>query len=351
MTHAFFITFFLVVPTLAFVRRPDESLFAFTRVFVQDTVANFVLLGFFYLNFYVLIPRIFFKRQYFLYAVCVIVFVSLAFTIPFLVGTHLPDDERGFPPPLSQMPVPLQQPMSYMPPHRPMSLFSFAFDEFRRHLYLFFTAVFFSFLLRTREHLSEVKEGKAKAELLFLKSQINPHFLFNTLNSIYVLSIKKDSRVSAAIINLSGLMRYIIKDANDYKIPLHREIEYIRNYIELQKARLGDTTQIRFDCSGEPGNMEITPLLLITYIENAFKYGVNPDREDCVVEVKILMTGTRLTMSVFNRRMLLIGRIESTGIGMTNTTERLHLLYPGKHKVDIQDNGNTYLVTLSLDLV
>jgi len=346
LTHVFFVTLFLVVPTLAFVRPPGEPPFAITRVFVQDTVANFVLLCFFYLNFYVLIPKVFFKRAYILYVVYIVLFLSLALTVPHLVGRHLPDNGGWWSGPPSQQPG-----TPFIPHHRPFSLVTFVFDEFRRHLFLFFTAVFFSFLLKTREHLSEVKEEKVKAELLHLKSQINPHFLFNTLNSIYVLSIKKDDKASAAIINLSGLMRYVIKDANDYKIPLHKEIEYIRNYIELQKARLGDTTRIRFEFSGETDNKEITPLLLITYIENAFKYGVNPDEEDCLVEVKIQVTDKQLTMVVFNKKMPLAEKIDSTGIGIANTAERLHLLYPGKHKIEIKENDRTYLVTLSLELI
>jgi LytS/YehU family sensor histidine kinase len=166
-----------------------------------------------------------------------------------------------------------------------------------------------------------------------------------------VLSLKKDDKASAAIINLSGLMRYVIKDANDYKIPLHKEIEYIRNYIELQRARLGDTTRIRFEFSGETGNKEISPLLLITYIENAFKYGVNPNEEDCLVEVKIQITDTSLTMVTFNKKMPIAESVDSTGIGIANTAGRLNLLYPGKHKIEIKETDKTYSVTLSLSLI
>jgi len=344
-THVFFVTLFLVIPTLAFVRPPGESSFAFTRVFVQDTVANFVLLCFFYLNFYVLIPKFFFHRQYILYITFIVLFLSLALTLPHLVGRHLPDYEGAFPGAPSRLPG---APNMH---HRPFTLVTFVFDEFRRHLFLFFTAIFFSFLLKTREHLSDVKEEKVKAELLHLKSQINPHFLFNTLNSIYVLSLKKDDKASAAIINLSGLMRYVIKDANDYKIPLHKEIEYIRNYIDLQRARLGDTTRIRFECSGETDNKEISPLLLITYIENAFKYGVNPNEEDCRVEVKIQVTDTGLTMFTFNKKVPIAASVDSTGIGIANTAGRLNLLYPGKHKIEIKEDEKTYSVTLSLSLI
>lgn len=337
LTHVFFIALFLVVPTLATVRPPGEPMFTMTRVFVQDTIANAVLLCFFYFNYYILIPNVYFKRQYFQYVVYTILFLALSLAIPHLIGTHIPDYERHFP--------------DFAERHRPPSLVMMVFDEFRRHLYLFFSAVFFSFLLRTREHLSEIKEEKANAELLLLKSQINPHFLFNTLNSIYVLSITKDDRASSAIVNLSGLMRYVIKEATDDKIPLQKELEYIRNYIDLQRARLGETTRIIFQCQGDPDDNEITPLLLITYIENAFKYGVNPDEDDCSIEVRIHIDQKQLRMSVFNRKVTDAKNVESTGIGIVNTAERLRLLYPGKHTIDIKEDNETYSITLSLELI
>ena len=242
------------MPTLAFVRQPGEPFFAVTRVIVQDTVANFVLLCFFYLNYYILIPRLFFKHNYVQYTVCVVLFLSLAMTLPHLVGRLLTGIDD--PPPVFDI---QGSPAGFRPPRHPQSMISFVFDEFRRHLYLFFSAVFFSFLLRTREHLSELNEEKLQAELASLKSQINPHFLFNTLNSIYGLSMKKDDGAPAAIINLSGLMRYVIKDAHDYKIPLNRELEYIRNYIDLQKARVGNTSRVEYECTGDPGNKDIAP--------------------------------------------------------------------------------------------
>ena len=346
MTHASFVVLFLVTPTLAFVRQPGEPFFALTRVFVQDSIANFVMLCFFYLNYYILLPRLFFKRNYVLYGVSVVLFLATGLLLPHLAG-KLFRDMDPFPPGMDS-----QSSLPQLPhPHRPPPVVSFVFDEFRRHLYLFFTAVFFSFLLRTREHLSELKEEKLKAELASLKSQINPHFLFNTLNSIYGLSMKKDDRAPAAIINLSGLMRYVIKDAHDYKIPLNKELEYIRNYLELQKARIGNTTRVEYYCAGEPANKEIAPLILITYIENAFKYGVNPDEKDGVVEVKILVIDTGLAMSVYNRKVPVAKNFESTGIGVSNTGQRLRLLYPGKHGIVVKENEKAYFLQLTLDLV
>lgn len=201
------------------------------------------------------------------------------------------------------------------------------------------------------ERLSALKAEKLEAELSSLKTQINPHFLFNTLNSIYVLSVKKDDRASDAIIHLSGLMRYVIKDAHDYKIPLQKELDYVRNYIELQKARLGNTTEVRFECLGEPGGKEIAPLILITYIENAFKYGINPDVDDCIVEINLQVTVAGIRLYVFNKKVQQSPDAGSTGIGMGNTGERLKLLYPNKYVLEISENKETYSVTLTLQLV
>lgn len=243
----------------------------------------------------------------------------------------------------------LLPPTGNLPHHTP--IFTFSLDEFRRHLYLFFTAIFFSILLRTREHLAQLKEDKLNAELSSLKAQINPHFLFNTLNSIYTLSVKKDDKASEAIIHLSGLMRYVIRDANDDRIPLAQEMEYISNYIELQKARLGNTASVSFEIDGEPGSKMIAPLILITYIENAFKYGVNPDIADCVVHVHVRMTDTVIHLNTFNKKVPHLHHPASTGIGIKNTGERLKYLYPQKHKLVISEDAQTYSVNLSIDLI
>lgn len=344
LTNLFFVSLFLIVPTLAFVRPPGESFLSLTRIFIQDTTANFVLLCFFYLNYYLLLPKLFLKKQYLLYITCVIAFLSLAFMLPYLAGIAWAKNHYDTPPAFFD-----HEPPKGLP-HPPFSLASFVFDEFRRHLSLFFSAIFFSFLLRTRTYLAQVKADKLEAELSSLKSQINPHFLFNTLNSIYVLSIKKDDRASEAIINLSGLMRYVIKDANAYTIPLAKEIDYLKNYIELQKARLGNTALINFTCDSDASNKNIAPLILITYIENAFKYGINPDVAQCTIDIGIHISNTAIQLSTFNSKVQHGNFIESTGIGMSNTKERLQHIYPNKHWIQVQDNADTYSVTLSIAL-
>ncbi len=345
ITHIFFVSLFLIVPTIAFVRLPDEPFFPMSRVFLQDTIANCVMLGFFYLNYYVLIPKLFFPEKYVLYAFCVIAFITISLTLPNLIGRDIPHITKYIP--LGQK----ERIETMFHEERNNSVIFFMWVEFRRHLSLFFSAIFFSFLLRTREHLAEIKEKQLEAELSTLKSQINPHFLFNTLNSIYALSVKKDDRASDAIINLSGLMRYVIKDANNYKIPLEKEIDYITNYVELQKARLGNTADISFDCSCDAGNKQITPLILITYIENAFKYGVNPDVNNCFIKIRLQVTETGIRLNAFNRIVQSNAQANSTGIIMQNTWQQLQHLYPDKYELDINEDKETYAITLLLQLI
>jgi hypothetical protein len=338
--HLIFFTLFLIGPTLAFVRPPEEPFFALTRIFVQDTMANLMLLFFFYFNYYFLIPEFYFHRKYVTYVSCIILFIAVTMTVPHLVGSRF----------FQHQPLRPFGPLPHIRPAQEESVLNLMFMEFRRHLYLFFSTIFFSFLLRTREHLAHLKEERLEAQLSKLQAQINPHFLFNTLNSIYALSVIKDDRASEAITNLAGLMRYVIKDANDNKICLQKEIDYLTNYIELQKARLGQTAQVEFQCSGDSQGKSITPLVLITYIENAFKYGVNPDVEGCVIQITLRITETGLRLETFNKKVGILN-VNSTGIGMKNTCERLKHLYPERYDLQIVETDEIYSVTLTLELL
>lgn len=337
---------------LVFLRLPGEPFFSITRPFVQDTAANCLMLIFFYLNYYLLIPKLFFTHRYVNYVTVVLICLAFSLVIPEFIGRLIFEPGlNGTPPPFTSQP-----PFSSRPPQGPppfpldRPFFFFVLDELRRHLYLFFTAIFFSFLLKMREHLNQVKEEKLKSEIASLKSQINPHFLFNTLNSIYTLSVTKDDRASDAIIHLSGIMRYAIRDSHDNKIPLHKEIEYIDHYIQLQKSRLGDTALVVFQCSGDPGEKEIAPLILITYIENAFKHGISPELDDCMVEITIQITDEGILLHTYNKKITRSSYAEPSGIGLNNTNARLRHLYPGKHFIEIHENKESYSVNLSVHL-
>jgi two-component system LytT family sensor kinase len=186
------------------------------------------------------------------------------------------------------------------------------------------------------------------AELAFLKSQINPHFLFNSLNSIYSLAYQRSETTPEAILKLSEIMRYMLYECNDNKVSLVKEIQYLNNYIDLQKIRFGAKAFIDFKVEGNIEDQQIVPLLLIAFIENAFKHGVvnNP-----LAPIRLLVDvdEAHLHFYVHNKKHT-NNRDAMGGIGLNNVRRRLNLLYPGKYNLDIHDETDTYTVELSLVL-
>src|SRR6185437_11981591 len=168
----------------------------------------------------------------------------------------------------------------------------------------------------------EIANEKLKAELSFLKAQINPHFLFNTLNNIYALATAQSEHTAAAVMKLSSIMRYVLTEARNDLVPLEKEIQFTSHYIELQKMRLTDKTIIEFSVRGEPLGRQIAPLLLLPFVENAFKYGISTH--------KFLNTLLRVS--------------DNTGIGISNTKRRLDLFYEERYSLDIQDKSNEFIV-------
>jgi len=195
----------------------------------------------------------------------------------------------------------------------------------------------------------EIELKKNKTELESLKNQLNPHFLFNSLNSIYSLSTKKSNDTPEAVIMLSELMRYMLYKANDKKVLLKDELQYIENYIKLQHIRIAKNKNVKINIKGVISTQKISPLLFISYIENAFKYGTdfNGNTE---IEIDISVKDNELQFKCVN----IIGNRskdeESSGIGMQNTKNRLKLLYPDKHWLTTIENDNKFMVDLKLKI-
>jgi sensor histidine kinase YesM len=174
----------------------------------------------------------------------------------------------------------------------------------------------------------EMENQKLGAELSRLKSQINPHFFFNTLNSIYSLAIVKSDRTPEAVIKLSELMRYIIYDTERKEVPLSKEVEYIANYIELQRLRLPEEVKVKLKTDLGKGDAVIEPLLLLPFVENAFKHGVDVEKGGRII-IDIKLSGNELTLHVENPLVNDEVNIKDKhrGIGVTNTLKRLELIY------------------------
>lgn len=314
---------FLSIPTLFNPRRHSWQVVEFARdLMYPSRWSNALLLvAVFYFNYYVAIPKLFMRQRYGLLVLSIIGWFAL-----FVVN-----NEIMMPPFFRQRPG--------------FHAFGMSFN-----LFMFIIVYVSSFMLRIYEQWQQIKVEKLNTEILFLKAQINPHFLFNTLNSIYSLAITKSERVPEAIVKLSGIMRYTISESNLESVSLEHELAYIRNFIELQRLRLTDEIKLLFEVSGDAGEQQVAPFLLIPFVENAFKYGVNTE-EDCDIRVRIAVAKDKLHLYVSNNKVFIReDREAGIGIGIETTRKRLELLYPGKYTLDIKNGENDFIVELELDL-
>jgi len=190
---------------------------------------------------------------------------------------------------------------------------------------------------------------KTTTELNYLRKQTNPHFLFNALNSIYSLAYKKSDLVPDAIVTLSEMMRYMLYETDNKAVSLEKEINYIKNYIELQKLRLNNIENIFINIHGETRNKTIEPLLLISFIENAFKYGTDY-KGTAFVKIKISIEDTILDFYIENKIENQSKDPNNSGIGLTNIKNRLNILYPNAHQLTIEQTDKKYSVRLNLKL-
>jgi two-component system, LytTR family, sensor histidine kinase AlgZ len=195
----------------------------------------------------------------------------------------------------------------------------------------------------------EIEKEKLTAELNFLKAQVNPHFLFNTLNNLYYLAYSKSENTAEVIEKLSRMMRYMIYDSNYPQVQLSKEIEYMQNYISLEKLRLSDKVNIQFSVEGDSDTVRITPLILITFLENAFKHGVTSSSKESWINVSLECKPNQLHFTVSNSKPSVSRIDEKSGIGLQNVKRRLELSYPGKHVLKMNDLPNEYRVQLYLD--
>jgi len=217
-------------------------------------------------------------------------------------------------------------------------------------IYIFATSLLR--LARGWFRLQEIEREKTLAELKALKSQINPHFLFNSLNSIYSLARKNSAQVPEKVIQLSDLMRHIIYDSDVEFIHLPKEIEMIRNYIELQNLRTPEKEKIELEVIGEIEGKKVAPLIFLPFVENSFKHGLKSGAENAFVKIKIEVSGNDLSFDIENSKGILVETENSKykGIGIENVKKRLDLIYPGSYSLKITDEGNIYKVVFRLQI-
>jgi len=295
----------------------------------------------FYANYFILVPIFLLHKRIKEYVVW-----SLLLLIVVNVGLNL----IHFGSPMIKPPAEFQNMYRDMP--RPK------FESFR---FVFPAAVSFAFFILggvipllkdfyQREKRTELKEAERKeSELQFLKAQLNPHFIFNALNSVYSLVRSKSNDAPEAVLAISEMMRYMLYEANKEWVPLSREIEYIQNYISLQRLRYNNSSPISFNIVGDYQSKKIEPLLLIPFLENSFKYGTDyQGNTDIRVQMEVSSDG--MTFVCSNQMGFVRNDIDkkASGIGLVNVKNRLELLYPNMHELTFGQIDDRYLVTLKL---
>lgn len=353
------------------------------RFVVRELIDKIFLVGFFYLNYYVLIPRFFEKKKSVAYfsivALCFLVYFSQSVFIRHQYGVFtraapavfhirspyldsMPHSARIFRPPggapvlnidsSSDFMLPalsIREPMLFGVP-RGIVLLSLnnTLSSFSLLLLMGgFIRLAFSFI-RNQDEKKAMENANLNAEVSFLKSQINPHFLFNTLNGIYSLANARSPHTEQAILQLSQMLRYVLYDSSTEKIDLVKDIAYISNFIHLQRLRLAQKVKINYEVRGNTEGLFIAPLLLISFIENAFKHGVS----------YIYPSTIAIEISVFDETLTLVAsntvfennKFDTGGIGLKNAKRRLELLYPDKYLLDIVRNNRLYVVNLKINL-
>jgi two-component system, LytTR family, sensor kinase len=204
---------------------------------------------------------------------------------------------------------------------------------------------------QSRIHNIALEKENLKLEMNFLKAQVNPHFLFNTLNNVYSLIVDKDEDAANILIKLSDLMRYTLYETNTEKILLSRELKFIEDYISLEKVRHQKKVKISFQQNGEANKLMIPPLILITFVENAFKHGVNNTIEASWIKINVEIENNILKFAVLNSKpKKLRDETLQGGIGVVNVQKRLQNLYPNTHSLIIQNKPDTFYILLTLQL-
>lgn len=288
-----------------------------------------------YLHLYFLVPQLLNRKRYLVYAVCT---VALVFAYSY-VNFNL----------LRLIPASISNPglIDYI--NQLNSQYDIIEGFFT--LVITYSIKYAGQVRSTQTRLLQLQRDNLTLELNALKAQINPHFLFNTLNNIYSLALQKSDQTADMVLRLSDMMRYVLYECNSGAVALEREVEFMSNYVELERIRHGKHVSINFTLSGDTGDKKIEPLLLIPLVENSFKHGINAQMENSYVNIQFEVNDHTVRLSVENS-IPANGTLmkEKGGIGLDNVRKRLELIYPGNHRLEISPFKNRYLVTLQLNL-
>jgi len=297
----------------------------------------------FYFNFLLLVPQFFLKKKYWIYfSIILLLFIGFYTLKPFdrLISMNPPP---GMPQRTDSRPP---------PPDREMRNHRNNIDI--NTVIIFIITLSLSTAIpairsmrKTEQKALQAERDKLDAELSFLKAQVNPHFLFNTLNNIYSMAVTKNENTAPGIMKLSNIMRYITDEAGQNFVPLEDEINCMHDYIDLQRMRLVSKMKIEVSVTGNIIGKQIPPLLLMTFVENVFKYGISSHEASTIV-IKLSVNEHNINFFTQNKLFEQPGVVERTGIGISNARKRLQRLYPNKHFLSIGTDKGLFTVHLVL---
>ncbi|MDX2049403.1 MAG: sensor histidine kinase [Chitinophagaceae bacterium] len=337
---------FLSLPVL-FMSRGEEGGYPFSILLsYQYWLFGLTYIFLFYFHSSFLIPGFYLQKQYKAYGIIIFLLFTLVF---FLKPFDQLVSQGVMPPPRNDIPHGPPPPGGIIRLH---GRGLWKFDIVSTFLFFMVLALGMATQISRRWRMTEQRAARAeadktKAELSFLKAQINPHFLFNTLNNIYSLAISKSEHTAESIMKLSNIMRYVTDETIQDFVPLESEVSCVADYIDLQRLRLGKKVTLDFTVTGNPHHKKIPPLVLMTFVENVFKYGVSSHEAS---EITISINADEKGILFYSRNRIFNNHkvTERSGIGIDNTKKRLNHLYPGAHSLLIKNENGFFTVALTL---
>ncbi|HEV2354142.1 MAG TPA: histidine kinase, partial [Puia sp.] len=299
------------------------------RFYMAVFLNNLLWLLLFYVNAYLLIPKLAYRRRFGEYFTILVIYLCFMMTSGRFSFENLM-------------------------PGLHFKIWSFLFFDLPNFVFVLLVSTAYRVIvdkIKEEQRTNEKETENLKTELSFLRSQVSPHFMFNVLNNMVALARKKSDLLEPSLIKLSSLLRYMLYETDEKKVLLEKEIEYLKSYIELQSQRFGKNVIIRADFESVGNGYLIEPMLLIPFVENAFKHGTGLVPE-AHIEILLNLAGSRLNFGVRNRYSD-TGQWEkdkTSGIGLTNVKRRLNLLYPEGHSLRITRENGWYSILLHLNL-
>jgi two-component system, LytTR family, sensor kinase len=288
-----------------------------------------------YLTNYLLIPQLLYKKRYWIFGISFLSIIAASSILKMYLLGQLMNNPRAF--------------------DFSSNIKGRIYDNILPHILLVSTGAAFKLVndqFKAQKRVLELVKEKSSAELNFLKSQINPHFVFNSLNAVYFLIHKENTAARETLLQFSDLLRYQLYDCNEPTVPIEKEVAFLRDFVRLQELRKGEQYDFQLTISDTMKGFSIAPLLLIPFVENAFKHLSHHGHQSNYARIELDKKGNVMSLVVINSKDNQQKKTEPLGgIGLANVKRRLELIYPGKHQLHISDTAKEYSVSLLLTIV